>query len=146
MCSGSMRRIAFITEVAQIRKTLEHIGVDIQAPPRIAPAHGPPPWDDCDAQGAGGAVRGARIEPDQGDSGPAEPDDGLDQTRAIDAPMGERANRQCRRAVGRAVPMVRPSAAKAARASDAPGSGKRCRMTQRCHLFVPAPAKWGWTF
>lgn len=61
--------------------------------------------------------------------------------RAIDAPVGERANRQCRRAVGRAVPMVLPSAAKA-RANDASGSGERCIRTQRCHLFVPAPAKW----
>ena len=67
-------------------------------------------------------------------------------TRAIDAPMRERANRQCRRAVGRAVQTVRPSAARAARASDAPGSGKRCLVTQRGHLFVPAPAKWGWRF
>ena len=49
MCGGQMRLIAFLTEGAQIRKILEHIGVDSQ-PPRIAPARGPPLWDDCDAQ------------------------------------------------------------------------------------------------
>ena len=41
MCGGQMRLIAFITEGAQIRKILKHIGVDPE-PPRIAPAHGPP--------------------------------------------------------------------------------------------------------
>lgn len=49
MCGGQMRLIAFITEGTQIRKILEHIGVDSQAP-QIAPARGPPLWDDCDAQ------------------------------------------------------------------------------------------------
>jgi hypothetical protein len=49
LCAGQMRLIAFITEGAQIRKILEHIGVDSQ-PPRIAPARGPPMWEDCDAQ------------------------------------------------------------------------------------------------
>jgi hypothetical protein len=41
MCGGQMRLIAFITEGAQIRKILDHIGVDSE-PPRIAPARGPP--------------------------------------------------------------------------------------------------------
>ena len=48
ICGGQMRLIAFITEGAQIRQILDHIGVDSQAP-RIAPARGPPLWEDCDA-------------------------------------------------------------------------------------------------
>ena len=59
MCGGQMRLIAFITEGAQIRKILEHIGVDPE-PPRIAPAHGPPLWDRCDAQ----MGEGVEVEPD----------------------------------------------------------------------------------
>ena len=59
MCGGQMRLIAFITEGAQIRKILEHIGVDSE-PPRNAPARGPPLWEDCDAQ----VHNGAQIEPD----------------------------------------------------------------------------------
>ena len=54
-----MRLTAFITEGAQIRKILEHIGVDSQAP-RRSPARGPPLWDDCDAQ----MDDGMQIEPD----------------------------------------------------------------------------------
>lgn len=61
MCGGQMRLIAFITEGAQIRKILEHIGVDSQ-PPRVAPARGPPLWEDCDAQ----ADDAVHIEPDWG--------------------------------------------------------------------------------
>ena len=56
---GQMRLIAFITEGTQIRKILDHIGVDSQ-PPHISPARGPPLWDDCDAQ----TDDGVRIEPD----------------------------------------------------------------------------------
>ena len=41
--------MAFITEGTQIRKILDHIGVDSE-PPHISPARGPPLWDDCDAQ------------------------------------------------------------------------------------------------
>ena len=44
-----MRLIAFITEGTQIRKILDHIGVDSQ-PPRISPARGPPLWEDFDEQ------------------------------------------------------------------------------------------------
>ena len=44
-----MRLIAYITEGTQTGKILEHIGVDSE-PPRIAPARGPPLWQDCDAQ------------------------------------------------------------------------------------------------
>jgi hypothetical protein len=53
-----MRLIAFITDGAQIRKILEHIGVESE-PPRIAPARGPPLWEDCDAQ----MGEGVEIEP-----------------------------------------------------------------------------------
>ena len=49
MCGGQMRLIAFIPEGTQIRRILDHIGVDSE-PPHIAPARGPPLWDDCDAQ------------------------------------------------------------------------------------------------
>ena len=73
-----MRLIAFITERVQIRRILEHIGVDTQAP-RVAPARGPPLWDQCDAQGADGAGPGSRLEPDWGEAAQTAPDDALDQ-------------------------------------------------------------------
>ena len=41
MCGGQMRLIAFITNGAEVRKILEHIGVDCE-PPHITPARGPP--------------------------------------------------------------------------------------------------------
>jgi len=59
LCGGQMRLIAFITEGTQIRKILDHIGVDSE-PPHISPARGPPLWDDCDAQ----TDDGVHIEPD----------------------------------------------------------------------------------
>ena len=60
LCGGQMRLIAFITEGTQIRKILDHIGVDLE-PPHISPARGPPLWDDCsDAQ----TDEGVHIEPD----------------------------------------------------------------------------------
>ena len=59
MCGGQMRRIAFITEGVQIKKILEHIGVDSQAA-GISPARGPPLWDECDAQ----IGQGVEVEPD----------------------------------------------------------------------------------
>ncbi len=59
LCGGQVRLIAFITEGAQIRRILDHIGVDSQ-PRHISPARGPPLWDDCsDAQ----MDEGAQIEP-----------------------------------------------------------------------------------
>ena len=58
LCGGQMRLIAFITEGTQIRKILDHIGVDSE-PPQISPARGPPLWEDCDAQ----MDDGAQIEP-----------------------------------------------------------------------------------
>ena len=39
LCGGQMRLIAVITAGTQIRKTLDHIGVDSE-PPHIFPAHG----------------------------------------------------------------------------------------------------------
>jgi hypothetical protein len=60
MCGRQMRLIAFVTEGTQIKKILGHIGVDPE-PPHIAPARGPPLWEDCgDAQ----IDHGAQIEPD----------------------------------------------------------------------------------
>ena len=58
LCGGQMRLIAFITEGAQIRRILDHIGVDSE-PPHISSARGPPLWEDCDAQ----MDDGAQIEP-----------------------------------------------------------------------------------
>jgi hypothetical protein len=63
LCGGQMRLIAFITEGMQIRKILDHIGVDSE-PPHISPARGPPLWDDCrDAQTDEGAHIRARLGP-----------------------------------------------------------------------------------
>jgi hypothetical protein len=45
-----------ITEGVQIRKILDHIGVDSE-PPHISPARGAPLWDDCDAQTDDGVHR-----------------------------------------------------------------------------------------
>ncbi len=46
LCGGQIRLIAFITEGTQIRKILDHIGVDSE-PSHISPVSGPPLWDDC---------------------------------------------------------------------------------------------------
>ena len=43
-CGADMRIVAFITETA-LRRILTHIGEPAE-PPRIAPARGPPAWDD----------------------------------------------------------------------------------------------------
>ena len=42
-CGSEMRIIAFVTEGAEVRKILEHVG-EPSTPPRIAPARGPPEW------------------------------------------------------------------------------------------------------
>jgi len=55
MCEGQMRIIAFITFSADIHKILEHIGVEPEAP-RIAPARGPPLWDECGARETGEGI------------------------------------------------------------------------------------------
>jgi hypothetical protein len=60
VCGGHMRIIAFITHSADIRRILEHIGVESE-PPKISPARGPPLWEDCgDAQ----LGEGSQIGPD----------------------------------------------------------------------------------
>ena len=74
LCGGQMRLIAFITEGVQIRKILDHIGVDSE-PPHISPARGPPLWDDCDAQ----MDEGVHIEPDWDLAAQPEPDYEVDQ-------------------------------------------------------------------
>jgi hypothetical protein len=74
MCGGQMRLIAFITEGAQIRRILEHIGVDSE-PPHISPARGPPLWDDCEAQ----TNEGVHIEPDWDLAAQPAPDYEVDQ-------------------------------------------------------------------
>ena len=74
MCGGQMRLIAFITEGVQIRRVLDHIGVDSE-PPRITPARGPPLWEDCDAQ----IGDGARVEPDWDLAAQPAPDLDVDQ-------------------------------------------------------------------
>ena len=75
MCGGQMRLIAFITEGTQIRKILDHIGVDLE-PPHISPARGPPLWDDCsDAQ----TDEGVHIEPDWDLAAQPAPDFEVDQ-------------------------------------------------------------------
>jgi hypothetical protein len=74
MCGGQMRLIAFIAEGAQIRRILNHIGVDSE-PPHISPARGPPLWEDCDAQ----MDDGAQIEPDWDLAAQSTPDYEVDQ-------------------------------------------------------------------
>jgi len=54
-----MRIIAFITNGAEVRKILGHIGADSQAP-RFATARGLPLWGDSDAP----MGDGAEIDPD----------------------------------------------------------------------------------
>jgi len=74
-CGGQMRLIAFITEGTQIRRILDHIGVDSE-PPHISPARGPPLWDDCDDAHVG---EGVAVEPDWDLAAQAAPDFEVDQ-------------------------------------------------------------------
>jgi len=70
-----MRLIAFITNGSDVRKILEHIGVDCE-PPHITPARGPPLWDDCgDAQRG----EGVEVEPDWDLAAQPAPDYEVDQ-------------------------------------------------------------------
>ena len=73
-CGGQMRLIAFVTEGMQIRKILDHIGVDSE-PPHISPARGPPLWDACDAQ----TDDGVQTEPDWDMAEQPAPDYEVDQ-------------------------------------------------------------------
>jgi hypothetical protein len=45
-CGADMRIVAFITEAAPVERILTHIG-EPSRPPPIAPARGPPGWDDA---------------------------------------------------------------------------------------------------
>jgi len=74
MCGGHMRIIAFITHSADIRHILDHIGVDSE-PPHIAPARGPPLWDDGDAH----SNDGVQVEPDWALAAQPAPDYEVDQ-------------------------------------------------------------------
>jgi hypothetical protein len=74
LCGGQMRIIAFITHSADIRQMLDHIGVQAE-PPNIAPARGPPMWEDCDAQ----VGEGAQVEPDWDLAAQPAPDYEVDQ-------------------------------------------------------------------
>jgi hypothetical protein len=73
-CGGQMRLIAFVTEGMQIRKILDHIGVDSE-PPHISPARGPPLWEDCEAQ----MDDGVQTEPDWDMAAQPAPDYEVDQ-------------------------------------------------------------------
>ena len=44
-CGADMRIIAFVTDGVSVRGILEHIGEPAQPPP-IAPARGPPAWEE----------------------------------------------------------------------------------------------------
>ena len=68
LCAGQMRIIAFIIDGAEVRKILEHIGVE-SGPPRITPARGPPLCDDSDAE----VEDGADAEPKWDSSAQASP-------------------------------------------------------------------------
>jgi hypothetical protein len=47
-CGTEMRIVAFITEAAAVQRILSHIG-EPATPPRIAPARGPPSWEQDDS-------------------------------------------------------------------------------------------------
>ena len=74
LCAGQMRIIAFIVDGVEVRRTLEHTGVDAPAP-RITPARGPPLWCDCDAA----LVDGVEVEPEWDSSVQIAPDYQADQ-------------------------------------------------------------------
>jgi hypothetical protein len=69
-----MRLIAFITEGVQIRQILDHIAVDSE-PPHIAPARGPPLWDDFNAH----VGEGVSVETDWDLAAQPAPDYKVDQ-------------------------------------------------------------------
>ena len=46
-CGSQMRLISFINDGAEIRKILDHIGVE-STPPKISKARGSPLWNACD--------------------------------------------------------------------------------------------------
>ena len=62
LCGAEMRIIAFVTDASAIRDILAHLG-EPTAPPRIAPARGPPLWD-LPAAGAAGGDSHAQPAPE----------------------------------------------------------------------------------
>ena len=48
-CGAEMRIIAFLTDPVAVPAILAHLG-EPTAPPRIAPARGPPLWEAADAE------------------------------------------------------------------------------------------------
>jgi hypothetical protein len=44
LCGGEMRLIAFVTDAAAVKTILGHLGQPT-SPPEVAPARGPPLWD-----------------------------------------------------------------------------------------------------
>jgi hypothetical protein len=74
-CGGQMRLIAVINDGAEIRKILDHIGVE-SSPPKISKARGPPLWDACDDAAQEDYFDGV---PDA-DIGQQGPDDDVDQS------------------------------------------------------------------
>jgi hypothetical protein len=78
-CGGQMRLIAFINDGAEIRKILDHIGVE-SSPPKISKARGPPLWDACgDACDETESVDYFDAEPDR-DVVQHGPDEDVDQS------------------------------------------------------------------
>jgi hypothetical protein len=47
-CGAEMRIIAFVTETAPVQRILDHTG-EPATPPPIAPARGPPSWEEDDS-------------------------------------------------------------------------------------------------
>jgi len=74
ICGGQMRIIAFITHSADIRHILAYIGAETE-PPRIAPARGPPLWDEGDVP----MGDGVEVEPDWDEAAQPAPDFEVDQ-------------------------------------------------------------------
>ena len=75
-----MRIIAFIADGAEVRKILEHIGIDARRP-RITPTRRPPLSDECDAQ----VQEGVDVEPEWDPSA----QESHWTTRSISASTGE---------------------------------------------------------
>lgn len=73
-----MRLIAFMTEGTQIRRILDHIGVDSE-PPHISLARGPPLWDDCDVHIGEGVATDPHWTTDWDGAAQAAPDYEVEQ-------------------------------------------------------------------
>ncbi len=69
-CGADMRIIAFVTDAAPVERILNHIG-EPPRPPPIAPARGPPAWEET-----------PEPVPDWDLLGQPEPDFEFDQRRA----------------------------------------------------------------